>query len=51
MAKAILYNITDSELRRLEEQKGLDTLLVLAVTDNVYTLSFADMSPQGAYCL
>ncbi len=33
MAKAILWTATDTEMRKLEEQTGLDTLVVLAVND------------------
>ena len=33
MAKAALYSGPDAELRKLGEQTGLDTLVVLAVND------------------
>ena len=33
MAKAALWSITDADLRKLGEQTGLDTLVVLAVND------------------
>ena len=33
MAKAILWADTDAKMRKLEEQTGLDTLVVLAVND------------------
>ncbi len=33
MAKAILWSDTDAEMRKLGEQTGLDTLVVLAVND------------------
>ena len=33
MAKAGFWTITDAELRKLGEQTGLDTLVVLAVND------------------
>ena len=33
MAKAAFYPDTDAETRRLGEQTGLDTLVVLAVND------------------
>ena len=33
MAKATFYSNTDAEIRRLGEQTGLDTLVVLAVND------------------
>ena len=33
MAKAILWFDTDAETRKLGEQTGLDTLVVLAVND------------------
>jgi hypothetical protein len=32
-AKALYWVITDAEERKLEEQKGLDTLVVLALND------------------
>ena len=34
MAKAATWHITDAELRKLGEQTGLDTLVVLAVNDD-----------------
>ena len=33
MAKAAFWSSTDAELRKLGEQTGLDTLVVLAVND------------------
>ncbi len=33
MAKAVLWTVTDAEMRKLGEQTGLDTLVVLAVND------------------
>ncbi len=33
MAKAVLWSDTDTEMRKLGEQTGLDTLVVLAVND------------------
>ncbi len=33
MAKAVLWSATDAEMRKLGEQTGLDTLVVLAVND------------------
>jgi hypothetical protein len=33
MAKAVFWTITDSDLRKLGEQTGLDTLVVLALND------------------
>ena len=33
MAKAALWSITDAEVRKLGEQTGLDTPVVLAVND------------------
>ena len=33
MAKATLWSKTDTEIRKLGEQTGLDTLVVLAVND------------------
>jgi hypothetical protein len=44
MAKAILWKISDSEARRLGEQTGLDTLVVLAV--NVVHLVLEDSTPS-----
>ena len=34
MAKATLWTKTDAEIRKLGEQTGLDTLVVLAVNDD-----------------
>jgi hypothetical protein len=33
MAKAVFWPDTDTEIRKLGEQTGLDTLVVLAVND------------------
>jgi hypothetical protein len=33
MAKAVFWTITDADLRKLGEQTGLDTLVVLALND------------------
>ena len=33
MAKAVLWSFPDTEARKLGEQTGLDTLVVLAVND------------------
>ena len=33
MAKAVFWPNTDAEMRKLGEQTGLDTLVVLAVND------------------
>ena len=33
IVKTLNYYISDSESRKLEERKGLDTLVVLAVND------------------
>ncbi len=33
MAKATFWSVTDAEARKLGEQTGLDTLVVLAVND------------------
>ena len=33
MAKAAFWTVTDSDLRKLGEQTGLDTLVVLALND------------------
>ena len=38
MAKASVYNGSDGEERKLGEQKGLDTLVVLAVNAVNYVL-------------
>ncbi len=42
MAKAALWNDTDAEARKLGEQTGLDTLVVLAV--NVVYLVWEDLA-------
>ena len=34
MVKAVLWTKTDAEIRKLGEQTGLDTLVVLAVNDD-----------------
>ncbi len=34
MAKAATWALTDAEMRKLGEQTGLDTLVVLAVNDD-----------------
>ncbi len=44
MAKAALWNDTDAEARKLGEQTGLDTLVVLAV--NVVYLVWEDLAPS-----
>ncbi len=36
MAKAALWSTTDAEVRKLGEQTGLDTPVVLAVNDGHY---------------
>ena len=36
MAKAALWTVTDAEVRKLGEQTGLDTLVVLAVNDEYW---------------
>ena len=38
MAKAAFWPSTDAELRKLGEQTGLDTLVVLAVNDGHFVL-------------
>ncbi len=43
VAKAALWNVTDTEARKLGEQTGLDTLVVLAV--NVAHLVLAVLTP------
>ena len=42
MAKAFCWAVTDIERRKLREQIGLDTLVVLAVNDAHYVLQFAE---------
>ncbi len=42
-AKAALWNVTDTDARKLGEQTGLDTLVVLAV--NVVNLVLAVLIP------
>ena len=44
VAKAALWNVTDTEARKLGEQTGLDTLVVPAV--NVVHLVWEDLSPS-----
>jgi len=44
VAKAALWTVTDSEARKLGEQTGLDTLVVLAV--NGVHLVWEDLSPS-----
>ena len=44
MAKATYWTNTDAEARKLGEQKGLDTLVVLAV--NVVYLVWGELSPS-----
>ena len=39
MAKAGIWAITDAELRKLGEQTGLDTLVVLALNDEHWVWS------------
>ena len=36
MAKATLWTVPDTEVRKLGEQTGLDTLVVLAVNDGYW---------------
>ena len=36
--KTTIYNITDTDVRKREEQTGLDTLVVHAVTDEYWLL-------------
>ena len=38
MVKTTIYIITDAEIRKREEQTGLDTLVVHAVTDEYWLL-------------
>lgn len=38
MAKALTWNVSDGEARKLRERRGLDTLLVLAVNDGCSVL-------------
>ncbi len=44
VAKAALWNVTDTEVRKLGEQTGLDTLVVLAV--NVAHLVWEVLTPS-----
>ena len=44
MAKAPLWNTTDAEARKLGEQTGLDTLVVLAV--NGVHLVWEELTPS-----
>jgi len=44
VAKAALWTVTDAEARRLGEQTGLDTLVVLAV--NGARLVWRDSTPS-----
>ncbi len=43
VAKAALWNVTDTEARKLGEQTGLDTLVVLAV--NGVHLVWGELTP------
>ena len=45
VAKAALWNDTDTEARKLGEQTGLDTLVVPAV--NVVYLVWVELSPSA----
>ena len=54
MAKAFCWAVTDIERRKLREQIGLDTLVVLAVNDAHYVLycrtkANALSAPPGEY--
>ena len=47
MAKAASWTDTDAEARKLGEQTGLDTLVVLAVNDGHYVLGLSGPSAVG----
>ena len=51
MAKAILWIVPDTEARKLGEQTGLDTLVVLAVNDEHWVEVVADASSAEANVL
>ena len=47
MAKAVRWPIPDAEVRKLGEQTGLDTLVVLAVNDGHWVLAPIGVSAEG----
>ncbi len=56
MTKVAYWTITDAEVRKLGEQTGLDTLVVLAVNDDHWVWgveplcrSYAISDPPGEY--
>jgi hypothetical protein len=50
VAKAVLWSVTDTEMRKLGEQTGLDTLVVLAVNDGHYVVGPLTVSlPELTY--
>ena len=50
MAKAVLWPATDAEARKLREQTGLDTPVVLAVNDGHYVVEPLTVSlPELTY--
>jgi peroxiredoxin len=51
VAKAILWIVPDTEARKLGEQTGLDTLVVLAVNDEHWVEVVADASSAEANVL
>ena len=51
MAKANLWIVPDTEARKLGEQTGLDTLVVLAVNDEHWVEVVADASSAVANVL
>ena len=46
MAQAIFYSETDIEARKLGEQTGLDTLVVLAVNDEYWVWVLNESVPK-----
>ena len=51
MAKAVFWPDTDTEIRKLGEQTGLDTLVVLAVNDGHKVWEVIDAFRAGANAL
>ncbi len=46
MTKVTLWTITDAEVRKLGEQTGLDTLVVLAVNDDYWVWAIVWSVPK-----
>ena len=46
MTKVILWTDTDTEVRKLGEQTGLDTLVVLAVNDGYLVWAITSSVPK-----